>query len=91
MEYDSVSGQYYDRARYYNAVTVRFIGQDPMGFAAGNPNLHGYVGDSPTNGTDPTGMTGSGGQAAAWTLRRSKHGRPRTPLRARVFPSTCLI
>ena len=36
--------------------TGMFLGQDPKGFAAGDTNLHRYVGGGPTNGSDPTGM-----------------------------------
>jgi hypothetical protein len=34
--------------------------RDPMGFAAGDANLYRYVGNAPTNVTDPTGLD-------AWT------------------------
>ena len=30
--------------------------QDPKGFAAGDRNLYRYVGNSPTNAADPTGL-----------------------------------
>ena len=63
MEYDSVTGQYYDRARYYNAVTGRFIGQDPSSFAAGDANLYRYVGNNAIIQTDPSGLQSGGGQA----------------------------
>jgi RHS repeat-associated protein len=55
MEYDSVTGLYYDHARYYDAAIGRFVSQDPMGFAAGDSNLYRYVTNSPTESTDPTG------------------------------------
>lgn len=32
-------------------------GQDPLGFAAGDANLYRYVGNSPTNFTDPSGLS----------------------------------
>src|SRR5579885_1268255 len=32
QEYDATTGQYYDRARYYDEAIGRFMGQDPMGF-----------------------------------------------------------
>jgi len=60
MEYDSAIGQYYDRARYYNSVTGRFMGQDPLLFAAGSPNLYGYVGNDTLNATDPAGLSAIG-------------------------------
>ena len=31
-------------------------GADPLGFAAGDANLYRYVGNNPTNHTDPTGL-----------------------------------
>ena len=56
MEYDSATGLYYDHARYYDAAIGRFVSQDPRGLAAGDTNLYRYVGNSPTNSIDPTGM-----------------------------------
>jgi RHS repeat-associated protein len=55
-EYDSITGQYYYRARYYDAAVGRFSSEDPIGFAAGDPNLYGYVRNRPTLATDPSGM-----------------------------------
>ncbi|MFV0446150.1 MAG: RHS repeat-associated core domain-containing protein, partial [Planctomycetaceae bacterium] len=43
------------RARFYDPSTGRFLSQDPLSFAAGDTNLYRYVGNSPTNATDPTG------------------------------------
>ena len=65
-ELDSETGLYYYRARYYDPASGRFLAQDPAGFAAGDPNLYRYVGNSPTNATDPSGLqaqpsTGGGG------------------------------
>lgn len=42
--------------RYYDSDAGRFISRDPLGFLAGEPNLYGYVGSSPTNDTDSTGL-----------------------------------
>jgi RHS repeat-associated protein len=50
------TGLDYNRTRYYNPTFGRFISEDPMGFAAGDPNLYGYVGNSPVTFTDPSGM-----------------------------------
>ncbi len=55
-EYDRETGLYFYRARYYDPRTGRFISEDPIGFAAGDTNLSRYVGNSPTNLTDPTGQ-----------------------------------
>lgn len=45
----------YLRARYYSPTLQRFISEDPIGFAGGDPNLYAYVGNSPTIYVDPTG------------------------------------
>jgi RHS repeat-associated protein len=52
---DDGTGLYYYRARYYHPGLQRFISEDPAGFAAGDTNLYAYVGNSPTNLTDPSG------------------------------------
>ena len=56
MEYDATTGQYYDQARYYSAITGRFVALDPTGFGAGDVNLYRYVANGPLNATDPTGL-----------------------------------
>ena len=53
---DSESDLQYNRARYYDAATGRWISKDPIGFEAGDANLYRYVGNGPTNATDPTGL-----------------------------------
>lgn len=55
-EFDSETGLQYNRGRYYDATTGRWISQDPLGFSAGDSNLYRYVANSPTNGTDPSGL-----------------------------------
>src|SRR5437667_2999250 len=42
-------------ARYYNPVFSRFVTEDPLEFGAGDPDLFGYVRNSPTNFVDPNG------------------------------------
>jgi RHS repeat-associated protein len=55
-EYDGETEQYYYRARYYDQNIGRFVSEDPIGFAAGDPNIYRYVGNSPTNFVDPLGL-----------------------------------
>jgi RHS repeat-associated protein len=55
-EQDGETGLDYYRARYYDASNGRFISEDPLGFAAGDGNLTRYVGNSPTNWNDPSGL-----------------------------------
>jgi hypothetical protein len=40
----------------YDPTVGRWLSQDPIGFKAGDPNLYRYVGNSPTNATDPSGL-----------------------------------
>ncbi len=65
QQFDAAVGLQLNDARYYDAATGRWQSQDPLRFAAGDPNLYRYVGNSPTNGTDPSGlaamMLGPGG------------------------------
>jgi RHS repeat-associated protein len=39
-ELDRETGLYYYRARYYDPKVGRFISEDPIGFSAGDTNLH---------------------------------------------------
>ena len=52
---DTGIGLYYYKARYYDPNTGTFISEDPEGFNAGDTNLYRYVGNNPTDATDPTG------------------------------------
>jgi RHS repeat-associated protein len=53
-ENDGIGLDYY-RARYFSPSRQRFISEDPIGFAAGDPNLYGYVFNRPTSFTDSSG------------------------------------
>jgi RHS repeat-associated protein len=62
---------YYDHARYLDTFEfLRFLTRDPRGLSSGSySSLFSYVGNSPTNGTDPTGMFapfGFSGPQGAW-------------------------
>ncbi|CAN1211642.1 hypothetical protein TUMEXPCC7403_15670 [Tumidithrix helvetica PCC 7403] len=54
-EFDTETGLYYYRARYYDSAVGRFISEDPISFAGEDMNLCRYVGNDPMNGTDPFG------------------------------------
>jgi RHS repeat-associated protein len=54
-EYEAKLGLYWYRARWYDPSSGRFMSEDPMGFGAGDMNLWRYVGNAPTNATDPSG------------------------------------
>jgi RHS repeat-associated protein len=54
-EYDSESGLYFDRARYYDPSVGRFLSEDAAGFAVGS-NFYPYVWNNPAKFRDPSGM-----------------------------------
>jgi RHS repeat-associated protein len=55
-ERDVETGLQYNRARWYDPATGRWITQDPLGFDAGDSNLYRYVMNGPTNSADSSGM-----------------------------------
>ncbi len=55
-EYDAETKLQYNRARYYDAATGRWMSQDPLGFDAGDSNLYRYASNKPTTLTDPSGL-----------------------------------
>ena len=54
-EYDSETGLYFYRARYYDPAIGRFISEDPIGFSGGDLNLYAYVRNNPVSRIDPYG------------------------------------
>ena len=56
-EWDSETGLYFYRARYYDPVAGRFISEDPIG-SSGGVNLYDYVSGGPVTRVDPFGLIG---------------------------------
>jgi RHS repeat-associated protein len=54
-EFDTETGLYFYRARYYDSVVGRFLSEDPIGFNGGN-DFYAYVQNSPLIWTDPLGL-----------------------------------
>jgi RHS repeat-associated protein len=54
-EFDSETGLYYYRARYYDPVAGRFLSEDVLKLAGEGTTLYSYVGNSPPNYIDPWG------------------------------------
>jgi RHS repeat-associated protein len=44
------------RNRWYSSTLGRWITSDPIGYAAGDPNLYGFLGNRPNDATDPSGL-----------------------------------
>jgi len=55
-EFDSETGLYYYRARYYDPTVGRFLSEDPIGFGGGQTDLYAYLGNEPVDYTDPLGL-----------------------------------
>src|SRR5260221_14365107 len=54
-EWDSSVSLQYNRARYYDPAIGKWISRDPIGFDSRDANLYRYVGNGPTNYSDPFG------------------------------------
>ncbi len=54
-ELDTETNLYYMRARYFDAVTGRFLSEDPIRFSGGL-EFYAYALNSPNNFADPTGL-----------------------------------
>lgn len=56
-EFDTETGIYYYRARYFDPGSGRFISEDPIRFGGdGGPNFYAYVNNDPTDFVDPLGL-----------------------------------
>jgi RHS repeat-associated protein len=53
--HDTDTGLQWNGERWYSASLGQWMQEDPIGFKGGLTNLHDYVGNSPTNETDPSG------------------------------------
>jgi RHS repeat-associated protein len=56
-DWDADAGLQYNRMRWYDPATGRWINEDPIGFAGGDANLARYVGNDSTNEMDPSGQS----------------------------------
>ena len=86
LERDTVTGLNLAVYREENPGTGRWDSQDPLGFAAGDDNLYGYVDNGPTGSIDPTGLQyGQDGRPTKqyWEVPRDFHRIDRPNARRR--------
>ena len=55
--YDYLTQKQYNRERWYDLSSGRWMSVDPIGFEAGDVNLYRYVGNAVANATDSTGLS----------------------------------
>ena len=75
---------YYYRNRWYDPEIGRFISEDPIGFAGGDINLYGYVGNNPQNFIDPYGDIPLGSLVLRFLSRSISAGTSATMLASYV-------
>jgi len=63
--FDIEIGLYYNRARYCNPYTGRFLQVDPIGYGDGM-NMYAYCGNNPIGFVDPSGLTSWGLNYGRW-------------------------
>ncbi len=56
QRFDSETGLYYSKSRYYAPTLGRFLQPDPIGYAGGL-HLYAYTGNSPVTLSDPLGLS----------------------------------
>jgi RHS repeat-associated protein len=56
--HDDATGLIYFFMRWYDPILGKWIGEDPITFGAGDPNIVRVVGNNAVNLTDPTGLEG---------------------------------
>jgi RHS repeat-associated protein len=64
---DTVTGWYDFRNRDLIPSEGRWAERDPLGLAAGDPNIYRFVGNDPINATDPSGLDGEHWFNNDWT------------------------
>jgi RHS repeat-associated protein len=70
--FDEDTGLQYHWYRWYDPGVGRWVSEDPIGIDGGDPNFSRYVENSPTNYTDPNGLSKGQGR----TVRRRHWRRP---------------
>jgi RHS repeat-associated protein len=69
-EFDSETGLYYYRSRYYNAALGQFLSEDPIGIESGDVNYYRYLRNNPVDATDPTGQQEAASEFGGQVLKK---------------------
>jgi RHS repeat-associated protein len=69
------TGLYFNRSRYYNPILQWFISADPLDILGGDINLYAYVGNEPTDFTDPFGTNRYHCDWEGHCYKKPLHGR----------------
>lgn len=74
-EWDTETGLYFYRARYYDSMAGRFLSEDPLGTDSDDLDLYRYVQNSPVGYTDPRGLakTHDCGGGCKFRVERDPH------------------
>jgi RHS repeat-associated protein len=75
--FDDETGLHYNRYRYYDPDTARYLTQDPIGLAGGF-NVYSYT-RNPTGWTDALGLSGSSAQRRNERRAQAKNGNVTCP------------
>jgi RHS repeat-associated protein len=75
-EFDTETALYYMRTRYFDPATGRFLTEDTIGFDGDGPNFYAYVGNSPTDFTDPFGLAQCFYRISTHTLTCTENAAP---------------
>ena len=89
-EFDTETGLYYYRARYYDPSGGRFINEDPLEFDGG-VNFYAYVRNEAPNLTDPTGQDDRcASWVPDWLCNWLKGPRPAPPKKTQPRLPQCI-
>ncbi len=78
-QYDEVSNLQNNLNRWYDAKVGRWVSEDPIGFWGGDTNTSRYVGNSPLNLIDPSGLCRDGEEKEPALGVEWVNGETRTP------------